>query len=313
MDLAQLEAFVEVARRGRFRRAAEALFLTQPSLSARIHKLEGDLNVMLFHRLGRGVRLTDAGKAFLPYARRALGSLEQARDALEALQQVAGGTLRVGAARAMSAYVLPEILAQFRLEHPGIDVHIQTARSSEVLLMVVNEEVDVGLGRNLRHPDVAATLLYEEEVSLVTHPQHPFATAGQVSIYDVAREPLILYDRDSSFFQLIDRVCREAGIVPNVTMELDSIETTKRMIERGLGVSFLPVRGVAREVGEGTLTPVLLQDGHRATLPAAAMVRRARLYSPAVLAFLGVLEKMYGVKIDAQLAPPSQDGAEEPP
>lgn len=302
MDLAQLEAFVEVARRGRFRRAAEALYLTQPSLSARIHKLEADLNVVLFHRLGRGVRLTDAGKSFLPFARRALESLDQARDALGALQNAASGTLRVATARAMGAYVLPEILERFRSEHPGIDVHIRTARSSEVLQMVVDEEVEVGLGRSLRHPDIVAAEMYEEEVALVTHPSHPFAATSRASIYDVAREPLILYDRDSSFFVLIDRVCREAGIVPNVGMELDSIEATKRMIERGLGISFLPVHGVAREVEEGSLALVQLQEGHRVTLPSSVMVRRSRVYGPAVLAFLDVLASLYGARVTATIS-----------
>jgi DNA-binding transcriptional LysR family regulator len=299
MDLAQLEAFVEVARRGRFRRAAEALFLTQPSLSARIHKLEADLNVVLFHRLGRGVRLTDAGKSFLPYARRALESLDQARDALGALRNAASGTLRVATARAMGAYVLPEILERFRSEHPGIDVHIRTARSSEVLQMVVDEEVEVGLGRSLRHPDIVAAQLYEEEVALVAHPSHPFAATGRASIYDVAREPLIL----------IDQVCREAGIVPNVGMELDSIEATKRMIERGLGVSFLPIHGIAREVEEGSLALVKVKEGHRVTLPSAVMVRRSRVYGPAVLAFLDVLASMYGSQVAALLLTPERNGA----
>ena len=302
MDLAQIEAFVEVARRGRFSRAAEALYLTQPSLSARIHKLEADLNVVLFHRLGRGVRLTDAGKSFLPFARRALESLDQARDALGALQNAASGTLRVATARAMGAYVLPEILERFRSEHPGIDVHIRTARSSEVLQMVVDEEVEVGLGRSRRHPDIVAVEMYEEEVALVTHPSHPFAATSRASIYDVAREPLILYDRDSSFFVLIDRVCREAGIVPNVGMELDSIEATKRMIERGLGISFLPVHGVAREVEEGSLALVQLQEGHRVTLPSSVMVRRSRVYGPAVLAFLDVLASLYGAQVTATIS-----------
>ena len=297
MDLAQLHAFVEVAQRGGFSRAAEALFLRQPSLSARIHKLEADLGIMLFQRLGRGVRLTEAGKALLPYAQRALESLAQARDTLDALRQAAAGTLRIGSSRAVGAYVLPQILEQFRSERPGIEVHIRTGRSTDVLQMVVDEEVEIGLTRNLYHPDVVATTLYEEEVVLVTHPLHPYSAIGRASIYDVAREPLILYDRDSSYFQLIDRVCREAGIVPHVAMELDSIEATKRMIERGLGISFLPAHSIEEEVRAGRLTLIVLQEDHRVTLPTAVIVRRARPSTPAVMAFLEVLATLYNVPL----------------
>lgn len=297
MEIAQLKAFLAAAERGSFVRAAQSLILTQPSLSARIQALETELNASLFHRMGRGVRLTEAGKSFLPYAQRALETLDQGRAALNTLREATSGTLLVGTARAIGAYVLPEILDHFRNEYPGIEVHIRTGRSSEVLKMVAEEEVQVGLSRTLRHPDVVAINLYNEELALVVHPQHPFAARGEVSIYDVAKEPLILYDRESSYFQLIDRVCREAGIIPNVGMVLDSIEATKRMIERGLGVSFLPVHSITREVETGALARARIEEGHEVALPTSVMVRRGRLYSPAMKAFLGTLARRYAAPI----------------
>ena len=157
--------------------------------------------------------------------------------------------------------------------------------------------IQVGLARSLRNPDVLSTRLYDEEIALVSYPNHPFAIEGEANIYDIAKEPLILYDRDSSYFQLIDRVCREAGVIPNVGMILDSIEATKRMIERGFGLSFLPVNGITREVDTGSLALIRITEGHQVTLPTSVMVHRARIYSPAVLAFLGVLERKYGVSI----------------
>lgn len=297
MEIAQLKALLAAAERGSFVRAAQSLILTQPSLSARIQALETELKVSLFHRMGRGVRLTEAGKTFLPYAQRAIETLEQGRSTLNALGEATSGTLLVGTARAIGAYVLPEILAEFRGEYPGIEVHIRTGRSTEVLKMVAEEEVQVGLARTLRHPDVLTVNLYEEELALTIHPSHPFATRGEVSIYDVAKEPLILYDRESSYFQLIDRVCREAGIIPNVGMVLDSIEATKRMIERGLGVSFLPAHGVTREVDTGALALARIQEGYKVSLPTSVMVRRGRLYSPAMQAFLGTLARRYATTI----------------
>ena len=149
MELAQLRAFLEAAERGSFRRAAEALYLTQPSLSARVHALEEDLGVLLFHRMGRGVRLTEMGRAFLPFAERAMEALRQGRDVIDNARDSSGGVLNMASARAIGTYTLPSILEKFRLRYPNIKVHINIGRSSDVLQMVVNEEVQLGLARAL--------------------------------------------------------------------------------------------------------------------------------------------------------------------
>ena len=183
--------------RGSFRRAAEALYLTQPSLSARVHALEEELGVLLFHRMGRGVRLTEMGRAFLPFAERAMEALRQGRDVIDSARDASGGVLNMASARAIGTYTLPSILEKFRFRYPNIKVHINIGRSSDVLQMVVNEEVQLGLARALTDPDVVTFRLYDEEIALATSPDHPFAVRGEASIYEVAQEPLILYDRES--------------------------------------------------------------------------------------------------------------------
>jgi DNA-binding transcriptional LysR family regulator len=293
VEVGQLQAFLKVVEHRSFSKAADALNLTQPSLSARIISLERELREPLFHRLGRGVRLTDAGRTLLPYVERSLATLENGREAVEAVMSASSGKLYIGAARAVSAYVLPAILERFHQQYPNIDVAIKTGRSSGVLEMILSEEVQVGVTRTLVHPEIVSQHLYNEEVVLVTHPDHPFAKAGEASVSQVATEPLILYDKESTYFVLIDRVCREAGIVPNVQMDLDSIEATKRMIERGLGISFLPYNSLHRELELGTLAHVRLLEGYRVTLPTAVMVRRASSYSAIVTAFLDQLRELY--------------------
>ena len=293
MEIGQLEAFLHVAQYRSFTRAAKALELTQPSLSARMLTLEREIGEPLFHRMGRGVRLTDTGRAFLPYVQRAMETLKDAQDALNASHHVSVGKLQVGSARAICAYVLPGVLETFRQSYPGIDVAIKAGRSSDVLEMVLAEEVQVGLTRSIIHPDIEVRHLYDEHVVLVTHPSHPFATAGEASIYDVAHQPLIMYDRESSYFVLINRVVREAGIVPNVQMNLDSIEATKRMIERGLGISFLPRNSLRRELELGTLETVPIKEGYDVVLPTSVMVRKAHSHGTIVQAFLDLLFQIY--------------------
>jgi len=293
MEIRQLEAFLNVVQYQNFSRAAEAMGLTQPSLSARILTLEREIGEPLFHRMGRGTRLTDAGRTLLPYVSRSLDSLKDARDALDASRRASLGKLNIGSARAICAYVLPGILDTFHGSHPGIDVSIKTGRSSEVLRMLLADEVQVGLARTIVHPEIEARHLYDEHVVLVTHPSHPFAKAGEASIYDVANEPLILYDRESSYFVLINRVVREAGIVPNVKMDLDSIDATKRMIERGLGISFLPRNSMHQELELGTLSTVPIKEGYDVVLPTSVMVRKATTQGTVVQAFLELLYTLY--------------------
>lgn len=293
MEFIQLEAFLEATERGSFRRAAEFLELSQPSVSARIQSLEKELGVPLFHRMGRGVRLTDAAKAFKPYAERCMDSLRQGKNIVQSAMNLEGGTLHIASARVTGTYSLPSIVHKFRLQHPNVNVHINIGRSSDVLQMVLNEEAQLGLGRELTHPDVITMHLYDEDVCLATSPDHPFALKGEASIFEVAREPLILYDRDSSYFVLISQVCRESGILPRVEMTLDSVEATKHFVELGMGISFLPRVAVSAELERGSLSLIPLQGGHLVSLPTALTIKRAQHYSSAVLSFVDVLKDFH--------------------
>lgn len=293
MELGQLQAFVQVAQLGSFRRAAEALFLTQPTVSARIQALEHALGEVLFERSTRSVRLTEAGRLFLEHAERSIHALEEGKVRLAELRKSAAGILRVGTARAVGTYVLPKMLAPFRQRFPEVEVFIRTGRSADVVTMVLNNEVQLGLGRYIQHPELTSVHLYNEEIVLVTEPNHPFTRADRVTLTDVAREPLILYDPGSFYYNAITSACQQAGIVPNVAMQLDSIEATKKMVELGLGISFLQRSAFEREQRAGLLAHVPIADSFDVHLPTTIFYRRgARLPGPP-RAFLDVLNEMF--------------------
>jgi DNA-binding transcriptional LysR family regulator len=305
MELSQVEAFLEVARQRSFTRAAESLYLTQPTISSRIQSLEKGLGCLLFERRSRGVTLTDEGRAFTPYAERALQALRDGQDALLNSREVTGGRLSIGAARNIGAYMLPSILEAFCSRYPRVDLAIRTGRSSDVLEMLLNDEVQVGFGRTLLHREMNSVHLYDEEIALFVHPQHAFALEGSgVTLFEVGREPLILYDPGSTYYVIINRVCQEAGIAPRVTMQLDSIEATKKMIEQGLGVSLLPVSAVKRELETGTLVQIPILQSDRITLPTSVMFRRTRAPNSIMIALFRLLEELYGCSI----LPPDEEG-----
>jgi DNA-binding transcriptional LysR family regulator len=259
--LAQMQGFLEVARRGNVSRAAEAIYVSQPTLTARLHALEAELGEKLFVRTRQGMRLTDAGRAFLPYAERATQAVKEGREAIAELNSASAGHLVIASAPAVSTYLLPPILERFAAAHPRVEVAVRTGHSEEVLQMVLKSEVQLGLGRDLRHHDIELIPFYEEELGLMVAPGHHFAERKSVTMADLAGEQLILFDRTSSYYELTQASFASAGLVPRSMFELDNIEATKKMVERRLGVALLPRTAVVIEVAAGTLRRVPISDG----------------------------------------------------
>jgi DNA-binding transcriptional LysR family regulator len=293
MDFGQIEAFTQVATYNSFSRAAEVLQLTQPSITARIQALERELGEELFERGGRGVKLTDAGRVFLPYVEHILQLLQEGRDAVEEVRNVQLGSLRLGSAITITTYVLPGILHRFCQEFPGVDVVIRTGRSEQVLNMLLSDEVQVGIIRALSAPDIETIPLYDDEIVLVAYPEHRFALSGEATIGEAAREPIVLFDRGSSYYGMIHDLFRKAAVIPNVAMELDSLEATKRMVEQGLGIALVPVATVARELEQGVLVRIQLSDVQPIKRPISLVYRKNRKRSRTVQAFIDMMADAY--------------------
>jgi DNA-binding transcriptional LysR family regulator len=258
--LAQIEGFVEVARSQKLGQAAGELFITQPALTARIQRLEQELGVPLFVRTPTGMRLTDPGRTFLPWAVRALDAVEEGRRHVDELARGGAGELAIGAAPAVGTYVLPALLKSFSDDLPNVSLVVRTGHSEEILDMVLRGEVEVGLVRALLHPQIQSVPFYEETLVLVTDPSHPFAVRKGISIAEIAEVQLILFDRTSSYHGLTSSFFREAGVTPRGVMELDNIDAAKKMVQQGLGVALLPQTAVAGELADGSLVAVRLAD-----------------------------------------------------
>jgi DNA-binding transcriptional LysR family regulator len=293
MRTEQLDAFVEVARRGSVSRAAEALYVTQPTLTARLKGLEQELDAKLFVRSQRGMRLSDAGRAYLPYAERTLDTVSSGKRLLTELARGESGQLALSAAPAVSTYVLPRILTRFRRTHPKVALAVRTGHSEEVLELVLREQVQVGLGRALRHPQVEAIPFYEDELVLVVDSRHRFASEEEVSPDELSEVQLILFDRTSSYHRLTSEFFEEVGAVPRGVMELDNIDATKKMVEQGLGIAFLPHTAVAAELEAGSLRAVTLADAPSPKRRIVIFRRRdAGPLSGALQAFLNCLSDL---------------------
>ena len=293
IQLPHLEAFVAVAREGTISAAAESLFISQPALSARIQGLERAVEAPLFTRGRQGSRLTEAGRAFLPHVERALTAVERARQAVGDVTSGSGGRLTIGAAPAVSTYVLPTMLHRFQADHPGVQLSVRSGHSEEVLDMVLREDVELGLMRPIQHAEITSSLLYEDELVLVVHRGHAFASTAQIRMDQMSTEHLILFDRTSSYHELTSALFRQAGIAPRGYLEVDNIDAAKRMVEQRLGIALLPRTSVQAEIGTGRLFPVEVVD--MAPIKRQIVVARRRdagELGPAALAFLRTLDTL---------------------
>jgi DNA-binding transcriptional LysR family regulator len=291
--IAQVEGFLEIARQRNLSRAAEALHVTQPALTARLHALEVELGARLFERSHRGMRLTEAGRALLPFAERAIQALDGGRELIGELARGTTGQLSIGTAPAVGTYVLPGLLARYVERLPNVRLLVRTGHSEEIVDLVAGGEIDIGLVRQLHHPGVDVRTLYDDELLLVVQPSHEFATNGRITVERMADARLILFDRTSSYYDLTNSIFRAAGVAPRGVLELDNIDAAKQMVKHGLGVALLPVTAVAGELALGTLRAVAIAE--------VAPIRR-RIVSvrrkgsgpatPALQGFLEILDKI---------------------
>jgi DNA-binding transcriptional LysR family regulator len=260
MEIAQIETFLAVASFGGFHRAAEALRVSQPAVSSRIKALEQSLGVPLFVRSRNTLTLSSAGRVLRPYAEQLLKTASVARQAVHQLDPSSDVPLQIAAGLSISVYFLPDVLKKFQQLFPSVTISIRPGHSKEVLDMVLGEEAEIGLARSLQHPEVETIPLRDDPLLLVANPANLPSKSGRARLGEAAAWPLIFYERGSSDWTLTRSLFRHAGLVPNVALEVDTIETAKRMVERGLGMAFLPLMAVAPEIRRGELCTIKLMD-----------------------------------------------------
>jgi len=291
--LAQLEGFVAAARERSVTEAARSLFITQPALTSRLNSLERRVGSQLLVRRRSGVELTEAGRAFLPFAERALEAVAEGRRLVDGLARGEGGQLALGASPAVSTYALPAVLHRFTETHPGVGLVVRTGHSEEVLDLVKRGEVELGLTRLLRDPAIESTTLWEDELVLVVHEGHPFVAGGWARLEELGEEHFVLFDRSSSYHELTSALFREAGIAPRGLMELDNIDSAKKMVEQGLGIALLPQIAVATELADGRLHRIRIVEQPPPRRPIVAIRREgAGPPSAAAEAFVALLVTM---------------------
>jgi len=290
MELTTLRQFRAIAESRHMTRAAEAMGVTQPALSAMVKKLEAELGAPLLHRTRRGVELTEAGRVFLAHAQRAIAEAESGRDAVRQLAGLERGSIRVGGGATATTYLLPPVVSAVRRAQPGLRFYVREAGSTAVAEAVLGGELDLGIvtlplaapgaDRLVRVP------LVEDELRLLV----PAAKDGGAGMLkrregetgfrwaDLKGVPFVAFEAGTAVRDMVDRAAERAGVTLDVVMELRSIEGIKSMVAAGIGVGL--VSRFALAPGDG----LICKDG-RLTRRMAIVRLRGRAPSPAATLF----------------------------
>jgi LysR family cyn operon transcriptional activator len=287
MLLRHIRYFLAVSEHRNFTRAAEALHVSQPTLSQQIRQLEDSLRVQLLDRSGRTIQLTDAGAAYVHYAQRALQDLEAGRRAIHDVQELSRGSLRLAMTPTFTAYLIGPLLEKYNRRYPNITLNILEMPQERMEALLNDDALDVGIAfSDTQSPDIETEVLFVEALAMMVGKSHPYAKKkrGPLTLQEFGREALVLLNEEFATRRYIDRYCRQHGVGPHITMEVNSISAVIEIVQRSRLATLLPA-AIAHEHGELRLIdlqPALPQR------TAALLLRKGAYRNAATRAFIAL-------------------------
>jgi DNA-binding transcriptional LysR family regulator len=261
MDVRDLKVFLSVSKHLNYTRAGEEINLSQPSVSVRIRQLESELRVKLFEQLGKKVVLTDAGQLLVPYANRVIAAVDDAHHAIDELQGLERGSLRIGASTTPGMYLVPQVVARFKRSHSKIDIHLRIKDTREVEDGVLNNEFDFGfVGGHLAAAEVSAHAWLTDELLLIVSPDHRLRNKKTVRKQDLEGERFIVRESGSATRATIVTQLQQANFELETVIEMENPESIKKAVQSGLGIAFISKFAIATELKAKTLTAIRVRD-----------------------------------------------------
>jgi DNA-binding transcriptional LysR family regulator len=296
VDLRRLEIFAKVAELGSFSRAADSLFLTQPTVSEHIRALEDELGVQLLDRLGRGAAPTRAGQLFLGYAQRILALSREARQAIDHFQGRMSGELVVGGSTIPGEYLLPALIGAFKTKYPEICVTLLIGDTRQVTEWVEEARAEVGvIGAKPTSRALDSRELTTDELVVVVPAGHPWAARDAITLAELRGEPIVMRERGSGSREAVERALESIGLdlaALRVTGEMGSTQAIKQGVRAGIGISLISKRAVEDECRARLLHCVKVRD-LTVTRGFHLILHRDRSRSPLAVAFLEFIESAF--------------------
>ncbi|ULO07272.1 LysR family transcriptional regulator [Paenibacillus sp. 19GGS1-52] len=290
MELTYLRTFCEVVTCGSYTRAAEKLGYAQSSITAQIAKLEEVYGAVLLERVGRGMTPTFAGKSLLPYARQMLALNEEVKEIISGGSK---GILTISAIETLAAYFLPHRLHRYREQYPGIQLRVQPGSEVEIITAVKEKSADFGLIFDTRYvsEELESLVLRQEQLFIITHPEHPLAHQPELSLTQLAGEPLILTEDTCTYRRYLLDELKQAGISPRIDMEFGNLEGIKQAVKHQWGTAFLPGYAIEEERRQGSISAIPIV-GDTKGFYIQLIYRKDRVLPPAYNDFIKQMQEL---------------------
>ena len=289
MHLETLKVFCDVVETRSFSAAASQNFVTQSAVSQQIRSLEERYGKRLLERTRGNVQLTPAGEILYQVSKDIVQRYQDLESRLQALSHVVAGTVRVATVHSIGLYELSAPIKRYLKACPQVHLHLEYSRSSKIYEDALKGHVDLGVvAYPQRRPQITVVPYRQDRLVLVCPPSHPLAKHRQVSIKKLEGQPFVGYERDIPTRRETDRLLRRYGVEVRYVMELDNIETIKRVVEIGTGLAILPEPAVHPEVKSRTLVSVNFSD-ETFLRPLGIVYRQGKHFSPAAEKFIEYL------------------------
>lgn len=290
MHLETLKTFCDLVETGSLSKAAKQNRVTQSAVSQQLRALEARYGKRLVDRAPRlGARPTEVGLAFYRELKPLLGALALLEERVRERPDVVSGHVRIATVYSVGLHTLPPVMKKSLSAYPALELRLEYRRTDQVYDACLRGEVDLGIvAMPAKRPQLEVVSLGADELVLAVAPEHPFARKKSVSLSDLAGEPFIAFERDIPTRKLVDRLLRRAGVRARPVMELDNIETIKRTVEAGIGISLLPAPALVSEVRMETVAARKLRESP-IERPIGLIYRRGRELSRGARAFADLL------------------------
>ncbi len=293
MEMRRLEAFCKVVELRSFTKAADALSLSQPTISEHIRMLEESLDEKLIDRLGRETQATPAGRVFYQYAANILELRNEGVRALAQFKEHLSGQLLVGAGTTPGAYFLPQVVGEFKARYPEIMITLKISDTMSVSQQVIVGDLEAGLvGSKLQDRRLLVEELYLDELVVAVYPEHPWAERGQIELNDLTGAPFILREPGSGTRMVMTRILEENGFDTtslSPVAEMSGAEAVKESIKAKIGVSILSKKAIIEAVNHGAMKFVTIRNVAMLR-PIYLIERKNKRNSPLCDAFLEYLK-----------------------
>jgi len=292
MNLKQLEIFVAVAETGSFSKGAEAAFITQSTVSQHIGALENEFGIKLLDRTGRGALPTEGGKVLLRHARQLLNGAREVGEAMARFRGLDDATLTIGGSNIPGNYLIPAALPKLLRRFPGLKLTLLQGDSRDILSRIVNQEVEVGIvGSRFGEEGCTFIPICRDDIRLVVGQGHPWHGRKVAHLQELQGVEIILRESGSGTGDTVLEALRNAGLsLQDLTVRawLGSNEAVKHAVAASVGVSFLSLMSVQKEVERGEIIPIAV-EGLEISREFYLASRSGRELSPAATAFAGVM------------------------